>query len=584
MNASVPVTCAFFATAILALALPCFLYDLNLPDEPRVAHTSFEMLRTGDFVLPAVNGEAFLQTPPLFYWLPALWFDLAGTAPEGAARVVPVCCGVGTLLVTYLLARRYAGWAAGLLSAAVLLAMFHFWDIGHRVTVDMCLTLFTNMAFFCLALLVLEARSRWWWGPLFGIFAGGAFLVKGVVGPVFLSLTVIAVFLRHRDLWTRSRAVALAAAVLAAAVVLLPWIAALYARDPAYPSELVLEHVWRRATGDAQHDPSNWQFLHRMLLHLMPWTVLLPFVLYGEGRRVWARSRAARASETDERRGRFVELLLFFFLLSLAVLLISRSKRDVYLLPALPAVAMLTGTWLARQLETVWLGRVARAGIWILAALVPVGLIATLMTTAGKSSGLLVLGLVAHFYWLVRWYRSERRRRRESDVDRALNEPETAPARGELSSTVYTALPLVILCVASWGSFYHVMRNPRYTAAPLGREVAALASRGHEITGYRLWEREIAAVAWYLRHPFRHVTEGEKLTSLLAPGATADSRDRRLALVVEASELEALAANLSGWKEVVRSFLRRRELVVLVRPGNDEPRGEAPGSTRAGEE
>ena len=74
-----------------------------------------------------------------------------------------------------------------------------------------------------------------------------------------------------------------------------------------------------------------------------------------------------------------------------------------------------------------------------------------------------------------------------------------------------SALLLIVLCVAAWGSFYHVTRNPRYTAAALGLRVAELERQSYEITGYRLFQREYAAVAWYLRHPFLHLEEPEKL-------------------------------------------------------------------------
>ena len=550
-------TCAFFATAVLALALPCFLYDLNLPDEPRVAHSGYEMLRSGDFLVPALNGEPFLQTPPCFYWVLALWFGIVGTEPEGVARLVPVGCGVGTLVVTYLLARRYAGRSAGLLSAAVLASTFHFWDISHRVTVDMTLTLVTSLAFFWLALLILEERTQWWWGIALGVFAGGAFLVKGVAGLVFLFLAATVTFLRHRELWTSSRALALVASVVAAGGVLLPWIVALYVRDPAYPSKILFEHVWQRAVEGWAHNPSNWQFFHRMLLHAMPWTILLPFVLYAAGRRAWSRSSGA-----DERTARFLELILFFFLLPLAALLISSGKRNVYLLPVMPAVAMLVGTWLARLLDALWTERVARICVWLCALAVPVGLVASLAAAHGRSSGLLLLALLAHFYWLGQWWR---RRRRDKRLPPAVAAPERRGSEGELSSTVYTALLLICLCVASWGSLYHVMRNARYTAAPLGRQVTQLANEGYEIVGCGLWEREVAAVAWYLRRPFRHVADGGTLSTFLARRAGLESRERMLALLVGVGEYEALGAELSDWKEVFRTSLRRRKVVVLVR-------------------
>ena len=551
-------SCGLFATAALALALPCFLYDLNLPDEPRVAHTSFEMLRTGDFVLPTVNGDSFLDTPPCFYWLLALWYWLVGTEPDGVARLLPVACGVGTLLVTYLLTRRHAGRRAGLLSVAILASTFHFWDISHRVTVDMALTLFTNAALFCLAAILLESRIRLWWGPLFGVFAAMTFLTKGVVGPGILSLVLVAMLVRHRDLWTRARFVALVSSVAAAVVVLLPWIGALYLRDPSYPSAMAFEHVWQRAVGGVAHNPSNWQFSHRMLLHLMPWTIVLPFVLYGQGRRAWKRSGA-----DDRDTARFIEFLLLAFLLPLVVLLISRGKRNLYLLPVVPAVAMLTGIWLERQLDARLPGRLVAALVWICGLGGAAGLVATLLVAPANRSGLVLAALIVHFYWSVRWLRRRRREKRDS----------ISQIPREVSTSVHAASLLIVLCVAAWGSFYHVRRNPRYTAAPLGLRVAALERQNYEIAGYRLFQREYAAVAWYLRHPFLHLEEPEGLRALVEKGKAirAEEGAGRLALMVEAGELEGLSDVIAGWNNMISGWkvypvkLRRREVVVLVR-------------------
>ncbi len=555
-------TCGLFATAVLAFALPCFLYDLNLPDEPRVAHTSFEMLRTADFVVPAVNGEAFLHTPPCFYWLLALWFWLVGTEPDGVARLLPVACASGTLIVVFLLTRRRAGRRAALLSVAVLASMFQFWDIGHRVTVDMALTLFTTAALLCLVVILLEPRFSPGWAPLLGLLGALAFLAKGVVGPGILSLVLVAMLVRHRDLWTRARITAIVIAAVTAVLALLPWLAALHLRDPSYPSLLEIEHVWERAVDGLAHDPSNWQFLHRMLLHLMPWTIILPLVFHGQARQAWGRSR------TDDRdAARFTEFLFLSFLLPLIVLLISRGKRNLYLLPALPAVAMLAGVWLERHLDARLPERLVAALVWTCGLGGAAGLVATLLVAPAHASGLVFVTLIVNLFWSVRWLR---RRRREKRQDSSESEPASvpptlpdgpAPARGALDASICTALVLIILCVAAWGSFYHVLRNPRYTAAPLGLRVAALENQGYEIIGLRLFEREAAAVAWYLRHPFPNREEPDR--RVVEEGSS--ERPLRLALLVEAGDLEALGPALSGWKEVCRERLRRREIVVMAR-------------------
>ena len=110
-------------------------------------------------------------------------------------------------------------------------------------------------------------------------------------------------------------------------------------------------------------------------------------------------------------------------------------------------------------------------------------------------------------------------------------------------------------------------RNPKYTAAPLGLRVAALERQNYEIAGYRLFQREYAAVAWYLRHPFLHLEEPEGLRALVEKGKAirAEEGAGRLALMVEERELEALRDLIADWEEAGRVKLSRREIVVLVR-------------------
>ena len=84
-----------------------------------------------------------------------------------------------------------------------------------------------------------------------------------------------------------------------------------------------------------------------------------------------------------------------------------------------------------------------------------------------------------------------------------------------------------------------------------------------EIAGYRLFQREYAAVAWYLRHPIPHVEEPEQLKDLLENDPVEGTR--RLVVLVESGELDGLGGLLLGWKEVGRAKLRRREIVAMAR-------------------
>jgi len=89
----------------LWLAATAWLRPLTLPDEGRYVGVAWEMLRSGDWLTPTLNGLPFFHKPPLFYWLTAGSMALFG-AHEAAARVAPWLGAWGGGLALYLFLRR----------------------------------------------------------------------------------------------------------------------------------------------------------------------------------------------------------------------------------------------------------------------------------------------------------------------------------------------------------------------------------------------------------------------------------------------------------------------------------------------
>ena len=532
----------WLATAAVLLLLPIFLYPLQLSDEPRVAHTSLQMLQSGNFAVPTVNDEPFLQTPPLCYWLFGAWFRVAGYEPDGIARVVPVVAALGTIILTASLMARYCGAGVAFLSAAILISFFQFWENGHRVVSDMVLTFFILLGFAGFVRMAISERPPWWTGLQIGLGVGAAFLTKGLPGPLFLGLTVVAMLVFHPSLRTRFHARALVVATLVALVIVIPWVLALYRADPSYPSTLLFEHVWMRATKGGLHNPSNWQFFHRALLHMLPWAPLVLFVI---GRGIWGLRRWSRRREEI-----LDDSLLLFFLLPFALLLCSRSKRNLYLLPTLPAVAMMLAIWLAPHVARYGLQRGTRIAITILAIAGVGGITAVFAIAPGVESCFAWIVLVVFIYWLVRWWRGRKRHASLGSV--------------ALPASVTMALLCIAVCVSAWGAFVFTLRSPRRSGVELGQAVLSIEKQGHEIFGYALAEREVGVTAWYLRHSFGHIRDPQSLVVFLG-----DERAGPSALVLATSTLASLRAGpvgelLGAWREAAKARVRRGEFSVLV--------------------
>src|SRR5688500_1206528 len=93
---------------VFLAALPLFFLDVGhsgfADNEGRYAEVAREILATRDWVTPHLNGEVFLNKPPLLFWLAALFFQVAGRTE--AVRAVSGLAALVTLLLIYDLGRR----------------------------------------------------------------------------------------------------------------------------------------------------------------------------------------------------------------------------------------------------------------------------------------------------------------------------------------------------------------------------------------------------------------------------------------------------------------------------------------------
>ena len=111
---------------LIAVALSCFgAGSWSLPlmdrDEPRFAEASREMLETGNWVVPHLNGEYRFDKPPLIYWLQAGSISLLGTS-EMAVRLPSILCATLTTGLLALWGRRLAGDGAGMMAGVLWVA------------------------------------------------------------------------------------------------------------------------------------------------------------------------------------------------------------------------------------------------------------------------------------------------------------------------------------------------------------------------------------------------------------------------------------------------------------------------------
>ena len=132
---------------------------LTVPDEGRYAEVAREMVVTGDWVTPRLNGVPFLDKPPLFYWMEALAFSAFGVHPWTARLPLALMGTLGSLLVLLAGARLY-GRRAGFLAAAVLAVSPFYYGASQYVNHDLTVAVWITAALLSFAA-ALPADGAW---------------------------------------------------------------------------------------------------------------------------------------------------------------------------------------------------------------------------------------------------------------------------------------------------------------------------------------------------------------------------------------------------------------------------------------
>jgi len=368
---------ALLAALLLGLAISFAglgSHSLWSPDEPTGAAVGRAMLDSGDLVVPRLNGEPFLEKPPLYWWVQVAAFRLFGVA-DAVARLPSAVFGLLTLLVTFALGRRLGGEGdgprLGLLAAAVLAALYLFGEEIDRVVVDPALAFFVaviHLGFVLLAEPRTPADRRRAW-LLIAVSTSLAFLAKGVVAlGLGIAPPVLWLLATRRLRGLRELAPVALLGVPLFALIVGPWAVALY-RATGWPGiqECLLNNTSGRLLANQAgrvygHRQTIWYYLTTGLAVLLPWSLALPAML-----------RAGVARRAPVAGGQARPLLFATFWIGVALLSAAASKRELYLLPLLPAFAVCVAWWLAtrdaRAAGASWDRRTLRVLLTLAAAL-----------------------------------------------------------------------------------------------------------------------------------------------------------------------------------------------------------------------
>ena len=381
-------------TLLLAVLLLYFLSflgarPLNVPDEGRYPEAAREMLLSGDFITPHVNGVVFLDKPALYYWLEASSMHVFGV-DEWSIRLVPALFGVLGCLLVFMTARRLFSRRAGWLAALVLACNPLYFLLSQYANLDLEVAVWVS-ASLCLFLLARthdedsQARRRLFWAAY--ACMGLGVLTKGLIGVVFPGMVVVA-WLLLTQRWRELRTWYPVSGTLIFLLVCLPWFIAVQLHNPQFFHYFFVYQQFERFSGGGFNNAFPvWFYAPVVVLGLLPWSVWLPAALTQQLRYLFDGDETARARC----------LLLLWPLLIFVFFSIPASKIVSYILPVVPPLAIMLGDYLDRRLQTRggsgWLPLLV-AGLFIAGA-------AALATRIAAISGLFGGGLLELKLWLM---------------------------------------------------------------------------------------------------------------------------------------------------------------------------------------
>ncbi len=328
---------------LIAFGVKAGSYDFwGRHSEVRRAEVSREMIVTGNWAVPHLNGQPFITKPPLSYWAMAWAFSLTGEFDEFSARIPSIVCGTLGVLVTYFWANSLFSARVGLMAGIILATSFLYAGMARTAGTDMMLTFFTTAALACFTTGYLQrergANLRKRFSPtlLFYLLAaacmGFGTLTKYPIGFA-VPLLAVGGFI----LWTKDFRLIIEAKpwwlLLVFLVVVLPWFMVASERVPDFWDVLYQETLGRYTDpeGTPHHEPFSYYI--PALAAFAPWVLYLPGVFM---------SLIVRKKHQISQAHVFVMIaavLTFLFFSSVG------SKREYYLLPLYPFLAILVAKY-----------------------------------------------------------------------------------------------------------------------------------------------------------------------------------------------------------------------------------------------
>jgi len=300
-----------------------------------VSVTAREMLESGDWVFTTFNGQPRINKTPLCYWLVAGLAKITGRVDEFTARAPSAIFAFLSAIAILYFVNRWLSLRIAALSTAVWVTSLSYISWSHCARPEMALTFFITVCLmsFYSAVTARTRKSQVIYMLVFWVSFGLGNLAKGPAPVIYVFVPILAYIVILRQ-WKVIRRMLPVVGPVITLIIILPWPLAIAHRmnwDIA---------IWKQEFFDrlfGAYEAGHYQiyyYLGMMFKYITPWVAFLPMALAAPFYRRW------------EEKQPVMKFLWLWFVTSLVFLTIDAGKRQHYILPSMPAMAILIGVLL----------------------------------------------------------------------------------------------------------------------------------------------------------------------------------------------------------------------------------------------
>jgi 4-amino-4-deoxy-L-arabinose transferase-like glycosyltransferase len=526
--------------AILS-ALCLFLFFFRLAEtgiiypsnEPRRMLLAKDMVSHGHWLIPYLLGKPYITKPPILIWLISAGYLLFGSTNLWATRFFTALVGLINVIVTYFFAKKLFNKRVGFFAALILATSLLYIFRSRMAEEDIIVALFVNLSLY-MFLLAYHYREGRKYYILFYVFVSLACLTKGPSGVIFSALPIVSYLFLRRDLRSIKSMELLPGVFIFSALVLLWYIYAYHQVGTSGAQRIFLEDTWYKFFPQG-HSKPFYHYLISFFPLFFPWSVFLPALA------VYFFTKKDDAERTSSL------FLMCWLLTTLFFFSLAGAKRNEYILPLYPALAMLTAQVWNRFLgdeESTFLRKVVLGGIYTFALLlIGASLAAPIYTVLQHPDDLLWNGLLSAVVAIggVLTYLFVKRRH----------------------YIVFFPVAVILMVGFIFDFTIHVV--PTYlsykTPHTFCANVASIVGQGHELISFRYQDEYIINE---LDRVIEDIKEENELDRYLAG-------EKKVYIIMDGKDFLRLKKDRAGMHLVIfqEHFLKRRCSIALV--ANNRP-------------